>query len=194
MPDGDIVHSKLAPIFHSAYRSMCSDGFDPEEEAHESAIPLKKLLQSRGDSPLHFLDECYERLKDGIPTNPGQIIDELARQYYGDQSGMEVARDAVSRYIDDCRYDGYPVEREELVKGYIKQTYIADFCEKIPLNVEHYNYIHPDEFSDRLIAIEPFIDREVQTFAKQMMRDNSTANLRRRPYRGATIGLYDEAY
>lgn len=194
MSDGDVVHAVLPHVFHGAYREVCSDGFEAEDVAHVVAIPLKKTLQEYGDAPVQFLTECFQQCCNGIPDNLGEVIETLSRHYSGDQVGIQVARDAARVYFDDCRSDETPVEYHTLIEMYGKRTYQVKFVGKIPLNTQHYNYLHSDEFADRLSAIEPFIDLEVQTFAKQIVRDNSIAKLRRRSFRGEPIGLYEDAY
>ena len=45
MPDGDIVHVRLAPRYQKPYKQICEGRFGDSELAHEVLRPLKRDLQ-----------------------------------------------------------------------------------------------------------------------------------------------------
>lgn len=191
--DGDVVPIGLAPRFQKAFWGLCSDIFEPEELAHEIAIPLKETIKDFGNLPVSFLDDCYEVCENSIPANLGDVLDRLVNTYDGDIRGIEIARRSVAGHLDECRSIKQKVTCEGLFRTYLEGIYRTEFEERIPLGVQ-YNNLSIDEVRNRLADTWQHINGEIKTFTEQIIQDGSTGNLRRRVLRSERIGLHDDAY
>ena len=78
-----------------------------------------------------------------------------------------------------------------MYKKYISAVYEANFEERVPL-AQHYNGIDQVTIDVRLKGMRIHVDQGIESFAAQMMRNDSVTPLRRPPMIRPPIGIHDD--
>jgi len=206
MPDGDIVHVRLAPRYQKPYKQICEGRFGDAELAHAVLRPLKQDLQDYRDKPLKLIQQVATELHQ-IPDEPllkrsvdwsekSQIIDRCAQQIGGHRIAMELAVKACQQQLQELRYSSGPYDSTEemslsISRKYVAAVYEANFKGRVPL-AQHYNGVDQVTVDARLQGMRVHVEQGIDNFAAQMIRNGSVTSLRCPPMARPTIDLdYD---
>lgn len=196
MPDGDIVHSRLARLYQKPYQSLCEGKADSHECAGYALKALKRDLMIKGDLPAKLakcMGESLERTINDAGEN-GSVdwaalnleFDRLAQRAKGSHYLKELTLHAGKSVLRDLRY-GREIDAdnasEAILERYIDQVYKSGFKERIPLTSEHYAGIDKVTLAGRIEEIQPDINATISTWAKRANADESVANLKLPPRR-----------
>ncbi|MBE9126582.1 MULTISPECIES: hypothetical protein [unclassified Coleofasciculus] len=196
MPDGDIVHSRLARLYQKPYQWLCEGKADRNECARVTREALKRDLMRKGDLPVMLAKRMGESLERAINDagENGSVdwaalnreFDTLAGQVDGRPDLKELTLRAAKGVLHDLRY-GREIDvdnaSEAILKQYMYEVYESDFKERIPLTSEHHAGIDEVTLTGRIEEIQADILTAISKWAKKATETQSVANLRlpRRP-------------
>jgi hypothetical protein len=208
MADGDKVHDDLDPRWQDPYKQLCEWGLGPEAVGETVAERLKKDIKMYGEAPrnlLHDFADLLAPLVDGpMLNNVANYVDvltraeELTHSSPGQIVPIDAAQRAFEQQLQDIRWQIFTGDvqdlREALMAKYINNIYLSNFEEKVPFNPqEHYQNVDRQTINNRLAAIRPQIDKEINSLARQLAQPNSrVAHLRSSPHRRSH--QFDENY
>lgn len=79
MPDGDVVHARLAGRYQKPYRVLCEGAYDHNDCAWIVMNAIKKDIQAKGSGPILLakrMRECLDRVTEA--TGEDQVVDWLS--------------------------------------------------------------------------------------------------------------------
>jgi hypothetical protein len=194
MPDGDIVHNRLARLYQKPYQWLCEGKADSDECARVAMEALKRDLKRKGNLPVMLakrMGESLERAISDVGEN-GSVdwaalsveFDRLAQQADGSHYLKELTLHAGKSVLRDLRY-GREIDAdnasEAILKRYMYQVYKSGFKERIPLTSEHHAGIDEVVLNRRIEGIHADILAAISKWAKKATKDESVANLRLLP-------------
>lgn len=203
MADGDEIHANLPKRYLAPYQDMCASDFDAEDVAHEIAGKVRfEAIKRFGDAPIKFISACSELLNRELQHEPllrrtidytelQSVVDRLARGFPGAPEGIELAKRAIRREVEQFRQGGDVPTNKDLLSGYFLNIHDARFAERIPLTDAHLNGLSSSEVNERLQAVRPYSQMEYEHFAASLARHGDVSRLHRRKYNRG-LGLYDE--
>jgi hypothetical protein len=199
MADGDNVHEDLDPRWQDPYKQVCEWGLGEEAIAETVAERLKLDVKMYGEAPHNLLFDYADIL---APLIDGPMLhnvanyvevntraEELARISPGQPLPLDAAQRAFEQQLQDIRWGIFTGDaqelREAIMAKYIYNIYVSNFEEKGPFNPqEHHKNVDQQTVSDRLAAIRSYIDKEINSLARQLAQPNSrVARLRSSPHR-----------
>lgn len=208
MADGDKVHENLDKRWQDPYKQVCEWGLGAEAVGETVAERLKKDIKMYGEAPRNLLHDYADLL---APLANGPMLnnvanyvevnaraEELARSSPGQTVPIDAAHRAFEQQLQDIRWGIFTGSaqdlREALMAKYVNNIYLSNFEEKVPFNPqEHYRNVDQQTVNDRLAAIRPQIDKEINSLARQLAQPNSrVARLRSSPHRRSH--QFDENY
>ena len=196
MPDGDIVHSRLARLYQKPYQWLCEGKADRDECARVAIAALKRDLMTKGDLPIMLAKHMDESLEQAIneASENGSVdwaalnmeFDRLEQQARGSHYLKTLVLNAGKSFINDLRYKRVVdtgSASEAILKHYMYKVYESEFKRRIPLTLEHHAGIDEVTLNRRIEEIQADILAAISKWAKQATEDQSVANLRlpRRP-------------
>lgn len=198
MPDGDIVHSKLKPLYRKPYKWLCEGAADSEECARVLLTNLKRDLQARGNLPILLSQAMADRIEQTISSPEtakesdfvklSREFDSIAQQADGSPELKELVLRAGKAYLNDLRH-GREVDisntSEIIWSRYAHEVYESEFKERIPLTSEHRAGISQEILDQRIDAMQPDVNVGIQKFAQAAIKNKSITKLSlpRRPSR-----------
>ncbi len=203
MADGDEIHANLPKRYLAPYQDMCASDFNAEDVAHEAAGRVRyEAINRYGDSPIQFISACSEVLNRELQPEPllrrtidyaevQSVVDRLARHFPGTPEGIELAKRAVRREIEQFRQGGDVPTQKDLLSGYFQNIHDARFAERVPLTDAHLNGLSSSVVGERLQALRPYSQMEYEHFAASLIKHGDVSRLHRRKYNRG-LGLYDE--
>ncbi len=203
MADGDEIHPHLPRRYLNNYRDVCAPAFDPEDVAHDIARVVRNDMKGFGNPPINFMVVCMERLSSQLPEGPllsqtvdygalQQEINRIARQYPGNEQGMDIALRTVRSAVEDYRQSGVIPDTESVLSGYLMKIHESRFSHRVPLTSTHLNGISATEVNNRLSEVRVFAENEYVHLARSIVRNpNVDRRIQRRRYNQG-LGLYDE--
>lgn len=203
MADGDEIHENLPKRYLAPYQDLCSSDFDPEDAAHEVAGRVRNDAKNRyGAPPVDFISACFQEFVRELPHEPllrpsidyGALhdgIDRLARRFPGGCEGIELAKRAIRREIEQFRQGGGVPTKQDLFSGYLQNIHDARFAQRVPLTESHLNDLSPSEVEARLRSMRSYSTKEYEHLAKSLAKHGDVSRLHRRQYNRG-LGLYDE--
>jgi hypothetical protein len=202
MADGDEVHANLPRRYLNNYRDVCAPAFVPEDVAHDIARVVRDDVKDFGNPPITFIAVCVETLSGQLPNEPllrqgvdygslQQCINNAARQYLGNEQGMDLALRAVRSAIEEYRQGAGTPDVESVLGRYLMKIHEARFEKRVPLTSTHLNGLSSEEVDNRLNEIRSFAEREYAHLARSIARNpNVDRRIQRRRYNQG-LGLYD---
>ncbi|MEW6493744.1 MAG: hypothetical protein AB1589_14725 [Cyanobacteriota bacterium] len=196
MPDGDIVHSRLAQLYKKPYQWLCEGKADSDECARVAIEALKRDLMRKGDLPVMLAKHMGESLERAISdaSDNGFVdwaalsveFDRLTQQADGSHYLKELTLRAGKSFLNALRYErevDTDSASEAILKHYMYEVYESEFKERIPLTSEHHAGIDEVTLNRRIQEIQADILAATSKWAKKATEDQSVANLRlpRRP-------------
>jgi len=203
MADGDEIHTNLPRRYLNAYRDVCAPTFDAEDVAHGVAQVVLKDARGYGNGPVQFIANCVESLANQLPEEPllrqtvnygsvQQQIEQMARQYHGSETGMELAKRFVRRAVEIYREGGSFADVQGAVQGYLTNIHEARFADCVPMTSEHLNSISSERVNRRLDEMRPFSQLEYAHLSRSIVRQGGVkGRIHRRRFDNG-LGLYDE--
>jgi hypothetical protein len=194
MPDGDIVHNRLAHLYQKSYKSLCEGKASISECAWALVKALKQDLMRKGNLPVILAQRMGERLTRilGETGENGSVdwatlnkeFERIAQQTDGRHDLKELTLRAGKSVLHDLRY-GREVDSqkasEAILRQYMNEVYESGFKERIPLTSEHYAGADAATLTKRIEEMQPDISAVTSTWAKKASADGSVANLRLPP-------------
>jgi hypothetical protein len=190
MPDGDIVHNRLRPLYQKPYKWLCEGKATSEECAISALKVLKKDLDRKGNLPVILAQSMAESLVQAISTvgENGSVnwatlsieFDKLTQQIDGPPALKELTLRSGKSVLNDLRY-GREVDvgnaSEIILERYMSEVYESEFKERIPLTSEHYAGIDQAALSERIEKIQPNINAAISKWAKDAIKHQSVGKL-----------------
>lgn len=197
MPDGDIVHSRLARFYKKPYQWLCERKANSDECARVAMEALKRDLMRKGDLPIILakrMGEILERtINDASESSSVDWValnmefDTLVWQADGRPDLKELTLCAAKSVLHDLRY-GREIDADNTSEAILKRymfngVYESEFKERILLFSEHHNGIDEVTLTGRIEEIQAGILAATSRWAKKATEDQSVENLRlpRRP-------------
>lgn len=198
MADGDKVHEDLDPRWQDPYKEVCEWGLSEEAIAESLADRLKKDVKMYGEAPRRLLFDYADllaQLVDGpmLHNVAGYVeisarAEELARISPGQPLPIDAAQRAFEQQLQDIKWGIFTGDaqnlREAVMAKYVNNIYASNFEEKGPFNPQEHHYkVDQQTVSDRLAGLRPYIDKEINSLARQLAQpDNRIARLRSSPH------------
>jgi hypothetical protein len=201
MPDGDIVHDRLRPLYQKPYKWLCEGKATTDECAQVVMEALKKDLIKKGNLPVILAQSMAESLAQAISA-AGETdsvdwvdlsvgFDKLIQKVDGRPDLKELTLRAGKSVLRDLKY-GHEIDISNasvvILERYMNEVYESEFKERVPLSSEHYAGVDQVTLSQRIEEIQPNINVIiVGKFAKDAIKNQSVAilSLRRRSSRKA---------
>lgn len=191
MPDGDIYHSGIARRFQKPYKVICEGTHNPDDTLRIVLLPLKKVLQKKGD-PMILHAQWVGKVVDqsireaGFDVNSGCAAASVAVDQMRYRSGLsprdaDTVCEAVKEYIHDIRYrnlDEIGSEEEEVLERVFQRVYRSEFEEPVMNKREHYGAANPDTVKAQLEIIRPDVQETLSSWARKANAEGSMRKLR----------------
>ena len=207
MADGDEIHANLPRRYLNNYRDICApqSGFNPEDNAHALARTVIKDANNYGNPPVNFMVECVEKVFDKLPSEPllrqsvnyaslQLQIDKIARQHFGNEQGMDLAKRAARNGLEDYRHEGSIPTLTNVFENYYTNIHQARFSKRVPLTTAHLNGLPATEVDRRLNEILPYSKQEYKHLAKSLARNPDVKKRHPRRSYNQGLGLHDEVW
>lgn len=213
MPDGVIIHPRLAGRYWPLYAQLLEDVWGEEALAREAVERIKRDVQNYGSGPIELLKQAAAQFAPlSTSRRFGQAIDwsqerrtleEVAAQITAGSKNkkraISIAREACEGYITELRKEPYQANGNslqaylELIRGYLLKIYDANFINRIPLP-RHLSGGDEDLVLSRAQEIRPLVIRDIQYLALQIAQDRPLAALRmpRRSRRPKMIDIHSD--
>ena len=191
MPDGDILHDKLAGKYQGVYKKLCEGHFSLEEIAQDAAEAVQKDIKRGGDRILQMIQTAAAQIDDILLRKWGETINwrqEIARldalersTYYAPSDLKKLAYDACREVLEIVRQGGQPSDcYGALLSAYQNQVYTANLEERVPLKQTHYNGVSQEFVGEQLEQLRPLVQSSLQPYARSIQK-NGTVHLSRKP-------------
>ncbi len=198
MPDGDIIHNKLARLYQKPYKFLCEGKASASECTRAILKALKLDLKNKGNLPVILAQRMSEKLTQTLTNNAsknGSIdwatlntdLEEIVLQSGGSHNVKELSLSASKVFIHELRYRRLELDAknasEAIVQHYMNGVYESEFKERIPLTSEHYAGVDENTLTKRIEETEPDIRTVISAWAEKANADKGLANLRLPPRR-----------
>jgi hypothetical protein len=199
MPDGDIVHSKLLPIYQKPYIWLCEGKADSDECESVVLDAFKRDLMKR-DLPIALAERIgnllYEISKNvtGDANNfnwadwaeANKQLEQLANEVNIPHRTKELILGAAKSCLHDIRYatsSETDSAQEVVLRRYMQRVYESDFEKPALLNHPHHAGTDAEVLKQRIAAIRPGISNAINRWGKQALKNGSMKKLRKPPKR-----------
>ncbi|MGB3790185.1 MAG: hypothetical protein WA949_19405 [Phormidesmis sp.] len=191
MPDGDKVHGSLKLRYQNSYKALCEDAGTSNERAKSVLRALKKTLRERGNHPIRLaqaMGDCLQKTVEGSSDSisvswagAGESFEELARVTDGSPYAKELALRA-GRVLLHAYRNGVETDVENastlIIKQYMRDTYEAEFKERIPLADKHHAGVDEATLNERVEAMEPDISNAISKWADKVADTGRVEDIR----------------
>lgn len=196
MPDGDIVHDRLAWRYQKPYKWLCEGTASISECSWAVMKALKEEIKQKGDLPVALAQLLGEKLShilschlDNSSIDWAAInmeFDRLLQPIPTSHYHKELVLNAGKSLVNNLRYRRIEtIENfsENILQYYFVKVYESVFKGRIPLRSEHYAGVDEMTLKKRVQEIEPDILAVANTWAKKANTDGTVAKLRLPPRR-----------
>ncbi len=206
MPDGDILRLGLKGMngpFLGAYEQICQ-GVSPEESTYKLAEGLQKQIYDYGSGPRDLLKAMLPAItkldEQSDSIQPKQLAElhlklEHERQKVGGQrEGLDIVKDVCTKIMYDIQ-KGRAIGNVEhkLARMFLDQVLECNFDERIKTLRKQLDDIPLDVIQARRQESQPYLENHLDSFARQLLRDDSSKKMYRPSISGAKqkIGIND---
>lgn len=190
MPDGDLIHAKLAGRYQTIYKELCEEHFSEADLAYQVLLPVKEELKQQGEAVIDLMvkfatrcDEIVVELGVGNEINwdkESLLIEKQAQRVFAKKTAKELVVAACKEMLQDIRHVAHDLDFPlEIMRKYMWNLYVAKFDARVLLARKHHNNVDEAYVRARLEGMREYVWANLVGYARQAVNHHSFASLRR---------------